>query len=225
MEHIFFEKTTIPPIRAALMDRQDLTPEDLKEINELKSIGEKINDEKGNGREDYFSTKINEKPKYSTDYIMCTGVVAVGKSTENGKQLSFLTHNLFPSLNSEEKDLHTKKIYQNNFTNQLENFISLVDKNSIDIVILGGVASGNKTIFKDPSWQNYKDAVLDQSKIIENILGIKPLVITGPQDWGRTDVYLDTQNRRLFIIREKQENSKRNEHYDIDSFDKQKKKW
>ena len=40
----------------------------------------------------YFISPVNERDKYSFDYRNCTGVIAVGISKRNRKNISFLTH-------------------------------------------------------------------------------------------------------------------------------------
>lgn len=237
------------PIRAAILDRDNMTEEDMKTLSEFNTNAEFLA-EAGFGSEHRFtSTGINEKNKYSKALRMCTGVVAVGKLRDSGKEVSFMTHNLFPTILRSKRNVKklsvrngaSEKVAYNDivrqygeaFREQLKNFYELVDKDSIDVIGFGGQAYGRKGIFEDSSWKEYESAIKYQSQLIKEELGSEPTIIAGPQDgptftgYGETgtDVYLDTQNRRLYIVRSEQKNAKRNENYKPENLEKEKKNW
>lgn len=139
----------------------------------------------------YVISPCDEKDKYSTGYSDCTGVVLVGKDKKSEKNLSFLSHH-----SSRGKELSDEN---NNFYKDLskssKDFIEKVDKKTIDAVIYGG--------FGLVSEERYKESIISVADNLKNVFDFEPVVLTGPnfEYGGSTDVYFDTQNRRLFLVR------------------------
>lgn len=86
-------------------------------VEELDSLGIE-----NNGEQTYVISGISEKPKRSTSFYNCTGVIAVGRDKEAGKNISFVTHQEPSKFLSEFKDefndsftskLNELKTYQN----------------------------------------------------------------------------------------------------------------
>lgn len=237
------------PIRAAILDRDKMTVEDREKLSEFNTNAELLAEASFGSEHKFTSTEINENDKFSKALRMCTGVVAIGKSKDSGKEVSFMTHNLFPTIlrskgrvkklsvrnEAGEKMAYNDIVsqYDEAFRKQLQEFSKVVDKESVDVIVFGGETYGRKGLFEDSSWKEYESAVTHQSQLIKEELGSEPTIIAGPQDgptfrgYGETgtDVYLDTQNRRLYIVRSMQENAKRNENYRPGDLKKQKKIW
>lgn len=216
------------PIQTALLERNNLLPGDKDRIEKIKEAGETQSNSSS-------ITSLNEKQKYSEGYRMCTGLIAVGKSKDDNKEISFLTHDFVPSVYREfkkqwiQKEDWDKKLneYKSNLGKALMDFNEKVDPKSIDVIIFGGEASGNKYIFKSNEWKGYEDAVNYNNSLVKDILKITPTVIVGPQESkgvGKTDVYFDTEHRRLYMVRDTQK-SERNENYFPEEFNDQIKKW
>ena len=60
----------------------------------------------------------------------------------------------------------------------------------------------------------------------QKVFDFEPVVLTGPKlDGGNTNIYLDTQNRRLYLIRSKQLDQATNESYLPSQIDSKKEDW
>ncbi len=240
------EKRTPKPIIAGIIDRESLSKEDLQELEELKKNGEDLPEVDFNFEHTFTSTDINEKFKSSAGYLMCTGFAAVGKSKDSEKQISLLTHNFFPTIRESRRQVKNLSVkgnkgekiaykdiideYDKTFRKQLKQFLELVDKSTIDVAMFGGEAYGRKHVIKSPRWKRYQEAISYESEVIQSELGVSPTVIVGPQEntgypMKGTDVYFDTQNRRLYIVRQKQANQERNRDYQPERLTEQEKKW
>lgn len=161
----------------------------------------------------YIISGCDDKDKFSQNYIDCTGVVLVGTQRDTKKQISFLSH-------QDPKVILGK--YQDQFRRDLSKRINelkeLSTHNSIDAVIFGG---------QDIWFKKYKESIKLLSEICQKVLGFEPVVLVGPNTRilkGDTDIYLDTQNRRVYLDRPEQRKDS-NQSYLPSQYDLARQKW
>lgn len=94
-------------------------------------------------------------------------------------------------------------------------FKMVTEKDSVDIVVIGGIARADFQV------EAYKFAIKYYTDILKEF---KPEIILGPQSGGSTNVFFDTKNRRLYTAREAT-TSERNESYLPKNLTEQSKKW
>jgi hypothetical protein len=170
-------------------------------------------DIKNAGYGTYAISPVDEKPKFTENLWNCTSIVAVGREKETGKEISILTHQ-DPSIFLKEKG---KKLFFVDLEDRLGEFKEKCLKGTIDIVIAGGN-------LREKAPEEYEKSIEALSSTVEGLFGFKPTVIVGPKESGMDNIYLDTQNRRLYVVRP--ENSKlHNEVFKPDQIDEMKKKW
>ncbi|MFA6325276.1 MAG: hypothetical protein WCX46_03570 [Candidatus Paceibacterota bacterium] len=225
-------KEGFKPIRACLIDStkplDEITIEAIERIKKdglfVDYDGENTFLEKNNlrnaGENSYVISESNEEPKYTERVCNCTVVVGVGEEIGSKKQISFMSHQDPDAFLSDKKE---------NFTTDLieatQEFKKKVKENSIDILVLGG-----RTGF----WDEYEESIKCVADVFTKEFSLEPTIMTGPNtkmnraeiDFNRdsTGVYLDTQNRRLYILRPSQE-SKVNEDYLPSELENKKKDW
>ena len=162
----------------------------------------------------YIISPVSGKDKFTEELLDCTSIIAVGRDTSSGKEISILTH---------QDPKHVLKAQKETFTNDLkERLKELKDRcqeGSIDIVIAGG-----KLMSDSPEY--YKKVLEELSLVVEELFEFKPLVICGPKYpmAGQDNIYFDTQNRRLYIVRPKYSNFS-NEVFKTEDAEKMQKKW
>ena len=185
------------------------------------------------GDSTYVISLCNEKNKYSLNYFNCTGVVAVGISKITGKNVSFLSHQDpdFFINNKSETRLNFKKDIDKDF----DYLISQCVPGSIDVVVFGG---NKEDVYKNsPEDDNFRIGIDDMDEllkcqfdeynksikylncIVKQKMGFSPIVISGPNDNFKTrdhslKVYFDNENRRLYMLKPKQEESNNNESFE-----------
>jgi len=175
------------------------------EENHISNAGEKT----------YVISDCNDKNKYSKRYQNCTGIIIVGEEKESNRQISIMSHQN-PGKFLKEK----KENFIEDLTKKVEDIKNKSKNESLDVVIFGG-------ILELTDYFRYKDSISFLNEILTKF-NLKPVVMTGPNEnyiYGATDVYFDTQNRRLFIIRPAQQNNNLNQSYSPDDVKEQKKKW
>lgn len=198
------------PIRVCISDTDSLTEETLKNINNIKTNGELV--KMGN------LSGLNETSKYSLEYQYCTGIIMVGVDKETGKQISFMTH---------QSPFH---IAEDSFKKILIESINELNQRSksgsIDAVIFGSRSDS----LNDTSI--YKNSIINLNEICKNQLGFEPIILTGPNistvnkiSDRCTDIYFDTESRRLDLVRPKQVNDKLNESFNASEYSEQEKEW
>ncbi|MFH1608766.1 MAG: hypothetical protein ABH951_01965, partial [Patescibacteria group bacterium] len=177
------------------------------------------------------------------EYYDCTGVVAIGVDKETGENVSFLSHQN-PAFFVENKN--ERKNFREDFIESMKNLRERCVPSTVDVVIFGGqkekikfnLADDGKFIkeldYQDESlfvrqeFDVYKDSIRYLNYFISNEVGFSPVVMTGPNDNFNTDyhalaVYFDNKNRRLHLIRPKQD-SVNNESFMADEGENQVKK-
>jgi hypothetical protein len=157
---------------------------------------EKIHEEERTGGLGYFVTSVSSEGKMSEGFLMCTGLVAVGKEKESKKNISFLSHEMpFAVL--------SKSLSVEFFKDVSLRLFELKEKSvpgSIDVVIVGGQG----TEYGSYDTQTYEKVIAGLKDIVKNEFGFEPTVIVGPKlPLGDESLYFDTENRRLYISRPK----------------------
>ncbi len=199
-------KEGVLPIRVCIEAYKNMYDDNIyKKTRELKNNSQDIkwnstaDDYKKNniltGKYDNYSiSEINEKNKFSTGYLNCTGIVLVGIDKETGENISILTHQ---TSGEDMKD----KTFINDISEQIKEFVSRCEKETIDALIFGG----NKENLKE-----YEEAVKILDKISSPLLGFSPDVATGPKiDRAHLDTqaFFNTKKRQLHIFMPEQENT------------------
>ena len=93
------------PILGSFNERENLCLQTISQIEQLKSLADnvdfmgigwkeycRVNNIDWSGKHDFFISAVNNKDKFSTGYLDCTGLVIAGSCKETGENLSFLTH-------------------------------------------------------------------------------------------------------------------------------------
>jgi len=225
------EKETFKPIRACIIDLDNIDDHTQKIIGSIRKNG--VNVDFSGSKDFYKKNKIDNKgdytyaisdisnqDKFSNRYRNCTGIIAVGEDVKIGEQISFMSHQ-YPE--------EILKKHRHEFVKDLVVKIQLMKKitksGSIDVVMFGGNTTKNDHYIKYK--EDYGESVDLINKTLKKNFDISLTVIIGPADLfnSQTSVYLDTSNRRLYILREFQKNNKQNHEYLADDFDEQEKKW
>jgi hypothetical protein len=184
------------------------------------------------GPKTYVISPIDTKDKYSADFLDCTGVVAVGIDKKTGKNISFMSHqNPDFFLNDEEKQIKFRK----DLIQKLKELKEQSLPDTIDVAIVGGnedntpkkipdenfrLGIDDETKFLKDKYSNYKESITILNNSIAKVLEFSPVVLTGLNSSTSTesgannalDIYLDNKNRRLYMVRARQE-SKYNESF------------
>lgn len=139
----------------------------------------------------HVMSPVNSRNKYSENYYVCDGVVAVGVDRTTGENISFLTHENPNYTMTDEIESFDKKL-----TEKLEEIKSLSKNNSIDVVSFGG----SKDFNKEDDVQ-FEESMQKISEVCYKVLGFYPTVAQGPKHKGvgYRNVYFDTENRRLYM--------------------------
>lgn len=205
------------PVIACVCDRKNLDPETSKVLNHIAKTGQQI-DYYGDtvdldarnihnaGARTYVISETDRTDKYSEEYANCTGIALVGTDKNTGEQISFLSHQ-DPKI---FLDMY-KKRFKKDLTSAISAHKERSSPGTIDAVIFGG----NRSFFGG-DLSEYAKSIKTLSDICKGELGFEPTVLTGPNietEVGRTAAFLDTQNRRLYIVRPVQEDNKTNESY------------
>jgi len=153
---------------------------------------------KNAGDNSYIISPIDSQDKFSDTFENCTGIVAVGRDRETGKDISFMSHQ-DPSYFLEDKK------WGNHFSKDLrKQLLELKERSargSVDVVIVGGNYLSFDDVDHDYEKQ-YKKSIKVLSSKVKDILGFEPVVIAGPkQVEGPDDIYYNNEKRRLYIIR------------------------
>ncbi|PIR68216.1 hypothetical protein COU49_02640 [Candidatus Nomurabacteria bacterium CG10_big_fil_rev_8_21_14_0_10_35_16] len=213
-------------IIAGIIDINNIDDDTQKTINSIEASGTNVdyyastkiyreNNMKNAGTYTYVVSAIDGTDKFSHEYLNCTGIVIVG-TNKQGEEISFMTH-------QEPSIILVKK--RNNFTtdlrDRLREFIEKVEKGSIDAVMFGGNRRRASI--------DFQDSIELVTEILKQELGFEPTIMTGPNLSGtQTDIFFDTKNRRLYIVRgahKNEHNYKTNESFLPSEIDEQVKNW
>ncbi len=191
----------VKPIMGCVGTREEFKY-DVDKLEDLEQIGHNVEwaasqdkldkqDFKNAGRETYAISTVDSKPKFTKKLYKCTSLAVVGVDATTGKEISILTHQDPQKFLGEDSEL---------FKDDLEARVGEMKKRclpgTIDAVIAGGQYDGEKDKSSD-----YEDSLKMLNGVVKNILGFEAVVIAGPKVLNSDDVYLDTANRRMFVIR------------------------
>lgn len=199
-EHL---KEGVKPIMACIFDEEN--PSEKRAFEALDKehalpvdyfFSDELMREKGltnAGEKTYVISPSNEQDKFSYGYKDCTGVIAVGRSKENGKEISFMSHE-----DPQEFLEDVKSKFMVDLEHKIAGLKALSEEGTVDAVVFGG------NYFKDrPNYmKNYLDSIELLNKMIKQGFGFSPVVLTGPNVVGGNQaVYLETQKRRIHILK------------------------
>ena len=178
-------------------------PADAKRLN-FKNAGPKT----------YVISSINERSKFTEMVANCTSLIAVGRDKETGEEVSFLTHQHPREFHKNSKDPFEKDLRES-----LEELRKRCVDKSIDVVIAGGLYDPND----DPEFA-YEKSLDILAAVVKETLGFSPAVVSGPKEGGADDVFFDTANRRLYVVRPSYDKL-HNESFSAEDAGKMVKKW
>ena len=161
----------------------------------------------------YCISDCNSLPKYSYWYMDCTWVAIVGTDSESWEQISILTH--------EDPEYFFKTPEnQKSFEDDLCKRMSLIKERSkkwtIDAVVFWWYFRYDELSF---AYVKYLRSLKLLNDLITEELDFPPVMIAWPNlDWSNDalDVFLDTQNRRLHLIRPFQKHNEANFSFNLD---------
>lgn len=215
----------VPPLRASIVGYypDDITYEALAKIEKEGEYVDFYADEElilkhsmlNSGAQTYAVSDCNEKDKYSNQYSGCTGVVMVGTDKTTKKQISFLSHQDPAKFLSNYKEVFTKDLGQG-----IERFLAQTDPQTVDVVVFGGENLSGE--------DEYRKSIRLLDEICKSKLGFSPAVLTGPNakpHIGPASMYVDTQNRRLYLLRPGQVEMGTNQSFLPSQIKKESEKW
>lgn len=220
----------VKPIVASLETVEVLEGARFRDVDtEMISLYEKPDSahEKGyikNGNEGYIISGITDSEKMSFNYAECTGVAVVGIDIDTGENISFLTH---------QNPSYFLKKHRSEFIQDMRSRLLEVKERckdgTIDATIFGGRyayareyrGSKDEKIFI----KEYVNSVKLLGRLIDTNLGFSPTVIVTPKFNSSFDaVVFDTENRRLYLTRDKGESGFM-QSFKAKDVDNEQKKW
>ena len=165
--------------------------------------------------ESYVISAINDKPKFTRDLSDCTSLIAVGRESGSGRELSFLTHQ-----KQVEIDGSSREAFVTQLKGRLEEIKNKCSAGTIDVVIAGGR-------FKTGQDYKYQESIEALGLAVQGALGFEPLVVVGPKSGDKDDIYLGA-NRTLYVIRPEGRDIKpvlHNEPFKPSEIERMKPKW
>lgn len=198
---------------------------EIAKLNDIEDIGHNV-DFYGNppdlteqgfknaGHQSYVISSIDNRPKFTKKLADCTSLIAVGREKGAEEELSFLTHQ------DPDKFLWFKRpLFVQHLKEQLEALKGKCSEGSIDVVIAGGNLSEEGA--------EYQISLELLTSVVKETCGFEPLVICGPkEEYNVDDVYFDTQKRRAYMLRPKQDVSPSyNDVFKPGEIGKMKEKW
>ena len=198
------------------------------------------------GKETYVISAIDKTNKYSKDFYSCTSVYGVGIDKDTGENISFVTHQ---DPDKFLKNTNIQNDFKDDLCKTIDELTSRSIPGSVDVVLLGGnknisYADPINSIDMDKMtpqqaynfieqqdsgpMDKYRRSIKYMGKIISDKLNFIPVVITGPNsnvkenDFTHSNelvLYFDTQNRRVFQVRPRND-SKNNESFSSSDVDK-----
>lgn len=145
-------------------------------------------------RSGYKISTIDGSNKFTDKLHDCTSVIAVGTDLETGKNVSFLTH----------EDSYNTRVgpFQEHLETRLQELKDKCREGTIDVVVAGG-----QLVPRNIEAMYYRETLNTLNPLINKILGFEPVVASGPKEpksnYSYDDVYFDTENRRLYVVRPK----------------------
>ncbi len=166
-------------------------PAYIREQN-FKSLGEKT----------YVISPLDERKKFSLGLYPCTSLVVSGTDKVSGKNISFITHQP-PWIMMDHGQNHFKE----NLDKLLMEVSSRCQAGTLDAVIVGGnfeEDNPNNPAKSRSIRDQYFFSVDFLNTEVKSMLGFEPVVVNGPSEQARRkdDIYFDTDERRLYLVRE-----------------------
>ncbi len=159
---------------------------------------------RGENRESYVISALNEMDKRSRTLRNCTAVAVAGQDKKTGENISFISHESPKYMLSSKKDL---EMFFNDLKIKLEELKEKSVEGTIDAAIAGGTFySGDKR-----SQKEYMESVRLLSDEISKILGFPPVVIVGPKVVEisnvpvQDEIFYSNKFRRLYVVRPEKE--------------------
>jgi hypothetical protein len=183
---------------------------------------------KKEGNEDYVISQVDENDKFSHSFADCTGIIAVGLETKSGHNISFMSHQ------NPEYFLNKKVVkFVVDLQHSLGEIKNRCEEGTIDVIIIGGRYAkvrdyGQSNVpDKDIFIREYINSIKLISGNVRDELGFYPVIIGGPKLSPSYDnVFLDTQNRRLYIKRNNEKSTPDFlESFNADDIDEVSKSW
>lgn len=222
----------VSPIIGGVYDRHNLDRETEYFLDDFKKDAEFVNFEykeselKENGmlnggRETYVISNCNNKNKYSTSFLDCTGLVVSWVDKTTGETMSFLSHQNYSSFVEDGNEILIK--FKNDLNKKLDFVLDKATPGTIDVVLFGGndkeeidsdpfedfrYALSNIDDFTKSPFTTYEKSISLLNNIINNKFKFSPTVIQGPNQNFDTNnhclsVFFDNNNRRLYLLRPK----------------------
>lgn len=205
---------------------QEVPQELIEKIESIKKTNNYLDYKQG---DTYIFSQINNKDKYSDNYLDCTGILLTGLGKNTGKRVSFMTHQ-DPSFFVENKE--NKKNFKEELDQEVDIFKDKCDQNSVHSIIFGGNLLKNniKDPFDDESFVRgindvedvekyfpdkyniYQDSIYFLNFIVSKKMGTESVVALGPNDnWDGPDnshgvnrhslsAYFDNENNKLYLL-------------------------
>jgi len=141
----------------------------------------------------YVISPVDERPKSTIETRNCTSVTAVGREKGTGKEISILTHQDPSKFHNRYREPFVRDLKE-----RLEELKNRCDEGTIDIAIAGGwfaEKDGKEDITE------YQKSLEIINSVVKEIFGFEAVVICGPKGYDKDDIYFDTANRRLYVVR------------------------
>jgi len=222
------------PITACIGAPETFSKEDSEALAALQSEFVDYKGSRGDARElnqtrgmdpAYVISALSNTNKHSNKYINCIGAALVVTDVATGKNISLLSHQHVLNLIGKSSQKLKDQDFRDAFSNLLHEFMRRTEKGTRDAVIFGGNYFRNERA-RDANMptssfaDNYVDAVKVLSATIAEVIGLDAHVVVGPQTrGGDIDVTLDTQNRRLYIVRLEQPGFENNVNFPASKID------
>jgi len=152
--------------------------------------------QKNAGNNTYVISSISSKDKFSRNFYNCTGLVVVGIDEKDGKDISFISHQE-PGVILNMGGVG--QLFKQDLSDRLIEMRNRCVPGSVDIAIVGGnFIDDNEYRGKDI----YGGIVELLTEEVLEVFEFSPHVAVGPKIIvGRDDVYFNTKERRLYVIR------------------------
>jgi hypothetical protein len=219
-----------------LIDKETMDEKTVEEIKKIKEDGQYVNFCAGRefakqyemfnqDRGTYIISSPNPENKYSEGFFNCTGLVGIGIDRYTKERVSFLSHQNPEIFLGKEK-----QNFKHDLERVLKTFKEKIEPNSLYISGFGGQYEESYQI-------EYLRSVKFLSGIVENSLGSQLPFIAGPNAsfntynnkvvglTAPTEIYVDTKQNRIYLVRPHQENNSMNHPFTKDTMLKQDLRW
>jgi len=144
----------------------------------------------------YVIFPTNTKNKFLRNLVDCTALVVTGRDKVTGENISFITHQ------NPSKFLKSKRAeFKTDINNQLTTLRNQCEEGTVDVVIVGGKYIDSSLSDRDFK-KDYLESIRLLTKEVKSVFDFEPVVVGGPKTVGGIDnIYYDTSNRRLYLLR------------------------